>query len=163
MVLPDLTDEVAWPSEELEQLGTAVQAEQRRRDFLSRAAGEIDAITRKYSMVIGRSENESWTQPQGAHDAYALGWHVTHNGKEWESLTPSNVWEPGVSGWREVVVEGPGGDPPAPADWIQPTGAHDAYNTGDRVTFEGQVYESVIDANTWSPAAYPAGWQLITP
>lgn len=46
-------------------------------------------------------------------------------------------------------------------DWVQPTGAHDAYNTGDRVMFEGQVWESLIDANTWSPTAYPAGWKLI--
>ena len=47
-------------------------------------------------------------------------------------------------------------------DWVQPTGAHDAYNTGDQVMFEGQVWESLIDANTWSPTAYPAGWQLIS-
>lgn len=47
-------------------------------------------------------------------------------------------------------------------DWVQPTGAHDAYNTGDKVRFNGQVYESRINANVWSPAVYPAGWQLIT-
>lgn len=47
------------------------------------------------------------------------------------------------------------------AEWVQPTGGHDAYNIGDRVLFEGQVYESIIDANTWSPTAYPDGWQLI--
>ena len=54
-------------------------------------------------------------------------------------------------------------DPEAetPAEWVQPTGAHDAYSKGDRVTFDGQVYESKIDANAYSPAAYPAGWQLI--
>lgn len=56
-------------------------------------------------------------------------------------------------------------DPEAetPAEWVQPTGAHDAYSIGDRVTFEGEVYESKIDGNTYSPAAYPAGWQVITP
>lgn len=48
-----------------------------------------------------------------------------------------------------------------PQPWVQPQGAHDAYNTGDRVVFEGSVYESLIDANVWSPAAHPAGWQLI--
>lgn len=37
----------------------------------------------------------------------------------------------------------------------------DAYNIGDRVSFEGSNYESLIDANTWSPTSYPAGWQLI--
>ena len=46
-------------------------------------------------------------------------------------------------------------------DWVQPTGAHDAYNIGDKVTYNGQVYESLINGNTWSPTAYPAGWKLI--
>ena len=46
-------------------------------------------------------------------------------------------------------------------EWEQPTGEHDAYNTGDRVTFEGKVYESTIDANTWSPTDYPQGWKEI--
>ena len=43
--------------------------------------------------------------------------------------------------------------------WVQPTGAHDAYNTGDRVTYNGRVYESTMDGNTWSPDAYPQGWE----
>lgn len=46
-------------------------------------------------------------------------------------------------------------------EFVQPTGAHDAYSIGDKVLFEGQVYESLIDANVWSPTAYPAGWRLI--
>ena len=46
-------------------------------------------------------------------------------------------------------------------EWVQPSGAQDAYNIGDRVVFEGNIYESLIDANVWSPIAYPAGWQLI--
>lgn len=44
-------------------------------------------------------------------------------------------------------------------EWVQPTGAHDAYNTGDRVTYNGRVYESTMDGNTWSPDAYPQGWE----
>ena len=49
----------------------------------------------------------------------------------------------------------------APDEWKQPTGAQDAYKVGDRVTFEGAVWESVIDANVWSPTAYPAGWKKV--
>jgi len=43
--------------------------------------------------------------------------------------------------------------------WIQPTGAHDSYNIGDKVTFENVRYESLINANVWSPSVYPQGWQ----
>lgn len=46
-------------------------------------------------------------------------------------------------------------------DFVQPTGAQDAYKKGDRVRFNGSVYESLIDNNVWSPTAYPAGWKLI--
>ena len=44
-------------------------------------------------------------------------------------------------------------------EFVQPTGAHDAYNKGDKVTFEGKHYISLIDGNVYSPVAYPAGWQ----
>lgn len=46
-------------------------------------------------------------------------------------------------------------------EFKQPTGAHDAYAKGDKVTFEGKKYVSLIDANTWSPSAYSQGWQLV--
>ena len=46
-------------------------------------------------------------------------------------------------------------------DWVQPTGAHDAYMKGEKVRYNGNTFESVIDNNTWSPAAYPAGWKQI--
>lgn len=49
----------------------------------------------------------------------------------------------------------------APDEWKQPTGAQDAYKVGDRVTFESAVWESLIDANVWSPTGYPAGWRKV--
>ena len=47
--------------------------------------------------------------------------------------------------------------------WSQPTGAHDAYNAGDIVNYNGTLYKSLIDGNTWSPEAYPDGWEVYTP
>ena len=40
-----------------------------------------------------------WIQPTGAHNAYAKGAKVTHNGKRWVSTAYANVWAPGVYGW----------------------------------------------------------------
>lgn len=48
------------------------------------------------------------------------------------------------------------------AVWSQPTGSHDAYNTGDIVSYEGKLYRSLIDGNIWSPDAYPTGWEVYT-
>src|SRR3546814_2981202 len=38
----------------------------------------------------------AWAQPFGAHDAYAAGATVTHNGQTWTSDVDANVWEPAV-------------------------------------------------------------------
>lgn len=45
-----------------------------------------------------------WIQPTGAHDAYAQGAKVAHNGKRWTSDIAANTYEPGVYGWTEVTV-----------------------------------------------------------
>lgn len=52
---------------------------------------------------VSLDEFPEWKQPAGAHDAYAKGDKVKHNGKKWESTADANVWEPGVYGWNEIV------------------------------------------------------------
>lgn len=41
-------------------------------------------------------------------------------------------------------------------EWVQPTGATDAYNKGNRVKHAGKVWASLVDANVWEPGVY--GW-----
>ena len=43
--------------------------------------------------------------------------------------------------------------------WVQPTGAHDAYNNGDKVTYKGNHYVCDIDGNVYAPDV--SGWTLI--
>ena len=43
-------------------------------------------------------------------------------------------------------------------EWEQPESTN-PYMKGDEVTFEGKVYVSIIDNNTWSPIAY--GWEEV--
>ena len=45
-------------------------------------------------------------------------------------------------------------------DWVQPTGAHDAYAAGAKVTYNGKHWVSDIDNNTWAPGAY--GWTEVS-
>lgn len=52
---------------------------------------------------IPSEEYPEWVQPTGAHDAYAQGAKVSHNGKKWTSDISANVYEPGVYGWTEVI------------------------------------------------------------
>lgn len=46
-------------------------------------------------------------------------------------------------------------------EYVQPLGAHDAYNTGDKITYNGKHYECVINNCVWNPTTYPAAWQEI--
>lgn len=48
------------------------------------------------------------------------------------------------------------------AEFKQPTGAHDAYKKGDKVLFNGKIYQSKIDANTFSPEQFADGWEEVT-
>ena len=45
------------------------------------------------------------------------------------------------------------------AIWVQPLGASDAYNKGDKVEHKGQIYTSTVDGNVWEPGVY--GWELV--
>ena len=46
-------------------------------------------------------------------------------------------------------------------DFIQPTMAENAYNIGDKVRFEGKVYESLIDGNAYSPSEHASSWKEV--
>ena len=140
---------------ELRRLKRMIDGELSRRETLATAEKRAADLNAEFLAAAGVTDGDEWRQPTSAVDAYPKDWTVTHGGKTWVSLTPANVWEPGVSGWREVVEEG------ATPEWVQPTGAHDAYQTGDHVMFEGAEYVSLIDGNTWSPTDYPQGWEKI--
>lgn len=157
------------------QLYLVLQAHKSQADWLP------DATASLYKkMGISESGYPIWTQPLCAVDAYNLGDIVSYNGKLYKSIINANVWSPDAypAGWEEYTESTGGGDsgetgdggttepetPPAETipDFVQPTGAHDAYKKGDKVKFEGKVYESLIDANAYSPSAYPAGWKETT-
>ena len=140
-----------WRPWTAEELAAQEEAEQQQARYETHQA-ILDATAAL--MADAHTDGQPWVQPTAAHDSYPLGITVTHGGKTWENLTPANVWQPGVSGWREQVAQG------YPA-WVAPTGGHDAYNTGSRVSFEGSNYESLIDANVWSPTGYSAGWRKL--
>lgn len=96
--------------------------------------------------------------PQWVIDhAYVVGERLQYNGVLYrvvQAHTSQADWTPDITPAMFVVVsldEWP--------EFVQPTGAHDAYNKGDKVTFEGKHYISLIDGNVYSPTAYPAGWQ----
>ena len=95
--------------------------------------------------------------------AYAVNDRVRYGDKLYKCVqahTSQADWTPDATSalWTEVAKPG---EIPV---WKQPTGAQDAYNTGDRVhypTADDPVYRSLIDNNVWSPADYPQGWEVV--
>ena len=68
-----------------------------------------------------------------------------------QAHTTQADWQPNVTPALWVIVsleEWP--------EWVQPTGAHDAYAKGDKVTHSSKKWTSDVDANTWEPGVY--GW-----
>lgn len=46
-------------------------------------------------------------------------------------------------------------------EYVQPTGAHDAYNVGDCITFKDKKYECTMEGCVWSPEVYPNAWKEV--
>lgn len=46
-------------------------------------------------------------------------------------------------------------------EYVQPSGSHDVYNTGDKVSFKGKKYICKMDNCVWSPEVYPNAWEEV--
>ena len=89
--------------------------------------------------------------------AYQVNERVQYHGVLYrvvQAHTSQEDWAPDVTKALFVVVSL--GEWP---EWVQPTGAHDAYNKGDKVKYNGKHYISTIDANVYTPGVY--GWEEV--
>lgn len=92
--------------------------------------------------------------------AYTIGIRVQYSEKLYKCVqahTSQADWTPDVTPalWTEVARPG---EIPV---WRQPTGAQDAYMTGDKVWYPGKdttVWESTMDYNVYLPGVY--GWEV---
>ena len=66
--------------------------------------------------------------------------------------TSQASWKPSLTPalWNKISIE-------EWPEWVQPTGAHDAYAKGDKVSHNNKRWVSTVDANTWEPGVY--GWE----
>ena len=88
--------------------------------------------------------------------AYAVSDRAQYNGTLYKCIqahTSQADWAPDATPalWKTVSLD-------EYPEWVQPTGAHDAYNIGDKVTYNGQHYVCTSNANVYAPDVY--GWQL---
>lgn len=93
--------------------------------------------------------------------SYVKDERVLYEGTLYKCLqahTSQDGWTPTAapSLWAKVLIP----DENTIPQWEQPDSTN-AYMKGDKIIFNDLIYESLIDNNVWSPAAYPAGWKLV--
>lgn len=134
-------------------------AQQLRKAILMFAAGLSEEKAMEIAMVY---------DPWMVGKVYAAGDFLTYGKnavgdpqlyKVIQAHTSQQDWTPDIAPALFAAI---GLDAAGHPVWSQPAGAHDAYNQGDIVDFQGDLYRCVMDGNTYSPAVYPAGWEKVS-
>lgn len=134
-------------------------AEQLRRALQMVSAGLTDEQAMEVAAIY---------DPWMANKAYAVGDLVTFGENSVgdpqlyrvaQAHTSQAAWMPNATSALYTAI---GLDDSGYPVWSQPTGAHDAYNAGDVVSYNGSLYRSLIDGNVYAPDTYPAGWEVYT-
>lgn len=133
--------------------------------------GSLTDLARKYRPIIERAMQSvdeetaleavslfpQWQEGQ----LYTATQKVQYGGVLYSVLqehTSQATWTPDVTGslYAKVLIP----DATVIPEWEQPDSTN-GYKIGDKVLYEGVVYECLIDNNVWSPADYPAGWKAV--
>lgn len=85
---------------------------------------------------------------------YSIDSRVRYQEKLYKCIqahTSQEDWTPDITPalWKEISIE-------EWPEWVQPLGAQDAYNTGDKVSHNEKHWISNVDTNVWEPGVY--GW-----
>lgn len=121
------------------------EAQARAMETVVSAAGLASSSKASAPWQAGEFVTRDTMRSVGGQDYRCIQPHITQ--ADWPPDQTPALW----------AVEASGGEEGEPAPWVQPTGAHDAYPLGARVTHSGKVWVSTADANVWEPGAY--GWE----
>lgn len=120
------------------------------------AAAQMRALGIQYLQASGVEAGDEYVTPTGYYDAYPKGWKVRHNDAIWESLRDGAIGVPGESpDWRQIPEDG------ETLDWVQPH-AGGEYLLGDKVRFDGYIWENELEANGFIPTAPHSGWKIVS-
>lgn len=115
-------------------------------------AMEVATVYSEWKSGVAYKDNEFLTY--GVND---VGDPQLYKVVEGKAHTSQAGWEPDVATSLFTAI---GLNDDGYPIWSQPTGAHDAYDEGDIVDYNGTLYISTVNANTWVPGVY--GWDEYT-
>lgn len=134
---------------------TLLELARKLRPYIEKAALSLDDA----DALEAPNLFPNWTADKT--DEYKVDERVRYNNVLYKCLQahiPQEAWTPtaATSLWAKVLIP----DENVIPEWEQPDSTN-PYMIGDKVSFEGKIYESVINNNIWSPATYPAGWKEV--
>ncbi len=132
---------------------TLLELAYKLRPIIEQAVQSLDDETALEAVTL----YPMWREGQ----AYAKGTRVRYGDVLYAVLadhTSQATWTPDAapSLFAKVLIP----DANIIPEWEQPDSTN-AYMIGDKVSYNGKIYVSLIDNNVWSPEAYPAGWQEV--
>ena len=127
-------------------------------DYIERAR-QLRPLIEKASESL--SDEDAFSAPElfpnwKANKDYVVYERVQYELKLYKCIqnhTSQADWTPDVAVSLWVEVPDPSQEWP---EWKQPTGAHDAYSKGDKVSHNDKHWISDVDNNVWEPSVY--GW-----
>ena len=155
-VLRDMTSEEIT---DMRDAAAQAEAEEKRRHLSFYEVQEMLVRQQINTLTVDDQTALRMVEYYPAPDAasYAAGDRIQYNGKLYKCLqahTAQADWNPvdAPSLWAEVLA---GQDGTAIGEWVQPDSTN-PYMRGDKVNYNGKLYESEVDNNVWAPGVY--GW-----
>lgn len=151
-----------------EETWNAYQAAQTKETEMEKAQAVFDELAQAYTLAMATDKQAyqmrylySDFDPNGHEYKKDDRFSWSENNKFYKVLqnhTSQADWTPDTAVSLYVEIPDPSIEWP---EWKQPTGAHDAYNTGDKASHNGKHYTSNINANTTEPGSDDRWWTLV--
>nr|DAD85696.1 MAG TPA: hypothetical protein [Siphoviridae sp. ctP6113] len=145
------------------EIVTMAQDELRKRgaaDAAALAAKAVSGDADGTALISAEDQIPTWRQRD--YSSVPVGTPYRWQGqvyKLWQQHDATNQpdWSPdrAVSLWDICHTS----DPAAAKEYQAPQGSRGLYQTGECCLYGGNVWKSKIDNNSWTPDAYPAGWE----
>lgn len=140
--------------------------EENRKEQIESATEELKVLAKEQLLPV-LSDEQAYTLrvlfPTFEIDkSYEVGERIIYEDKFYKVImahTSQADWTPDVAVSLFAEIPNPSVEYP---EFKKPINAETAYMTGDKITFEGNKYISIMDNNVYSPAEYPQGWELVT-
>lgn len=77
--------------------------------------------------------------------------HDSSNNPDWDPVTQRALWVPYHAKTAKWALP-----------YVAPSGAHDAYQTGEYMIWtDGQIYRCNTDNTVWGPDTLPGAWEVV--